>query len=115
MTKEAVRFFRDFWIWSRVTGLWVLVVALLLTIIACGFYISVAFAAHGDLDAALERCVVIRQEGPIYNATPEQVVRGIEFPCSLDYYQALAHYLREVKRREDEVCPRCFPNDWPRR
>jgi hypothetical protein len=62
---------------------------------------------------AAEKCVVIPQEGPLWNASPEQVSQGIQFPCYMDFYQALQYYLTEVKRQQDEECPRCFPNDKP--
>ena len=55
----------------------------------------------------IHECVVIRQQGPIWNATPEEVARGIIFPCGLDYNDALRYYNIEVRKREEQVCPRC--------
>jgi hypothetical protein len=81
--------------------------------------ISTAAPATADhtTQRPIEECVVIRQEGPIWNATPEQVARGISFPCEHDYNQALRDYLIEVRRQQNDQCPRCFPNDkpWSRR
>jgi hypothetical protein len=55
----------------------------------------------------IQECVVIHQEGPIWNATPEEVSRGVSFPCDLNYNDALRYYTREINRREVEECPRC--------
>jgi hypothetical protein len=82
-------------------------------------FISIASPAMSDHTTRrpIKECVVIRQEGPIWNATPEQVARGVSFPCEHDYNQALRDYLSEVRRQQDDQCLRCFPNDkpWSRR
>jgi hypothetical protein len=66
-----------------------------------------------------EQCVVVRQEGVLRGAeaTPDKVAQGVPFACSMDDNAALYHYLQEVKRLQDEECPRCFPNSppWSRR
>jgi hypothetical protein len=59
--------------------------------------------------AATMVCVVIHQTGPVWNATPEQVAQGIEFPCDLTYNQALDYYNREIYRQQQQECPGCFP------
>jgi hypothetical protein len=80
--------------------------------------ISIAAPAMADrtTQRPIEECVVIRQEGPIWNATPEQVARGVSFPCEHGYNQALRDYTTEIRRQEDEFCPRCCCNSgWEKR
>jgi hypothetical protein len=74
-------------------------------------------AADHTTDPSL-RCVVVRQVGPLWNQTPDDLapykgIQQFDFPCEHDFYQALDDYLVDVKREQDENCPRCFPNSRP--
>jgi hypothetical protein len=73
-------------------------------------------------------CIVVHQTGPIRNIPVDDIplytasgpnhdrmpfADYVLFPCDQTDAQALQTYLDDTKRREDESCPRCFPNDEP--
>jgi hypothetical protein len=55
----------------------------------------------------IEECVVIHQVGMVRNATPAELVRGIEVPCYLNDDDAVRYYFRKLHEREEEFCQRC--------
>ena len=74
--------------------------------------------------AAAERtvCIVAHQQGPIRNIPANEAFSGpyaggevgpVEFDCAAGDNAALLLYLHEIKRHQDEQCPRCFPNGEP--
>jgi hypothetical protein len=61
-------------------------------------------------------CLVAHQVGVVRDVPSDTIhtyPQAVVFPCTLNDNQGLDYYLREIKRQQDEECPRCYPNDTP--
>jgi hypothetical protein len=67
--------------------------------------------------AAALACFVIPQVGVVRDVAPDSSMseyRGaVKVPCDLTDNAAFDYWRAEIRRQQDQECPRCFPNSKP--